>query len=219
MNKYLVESNWTALLKKYPKIKDDTVRKALSGYSVPAESKYDVRIEFIGNVIKAAGDLKKAKDVAAVPELVKYLAEMVKAAEAEKKQIEADKKAAEAKAAADAKKTEDQAKKPTPKPTPKMLEEAYFSGWNDGLVGKNRSSLLAKVPELQKKYNEGHGIGADIAEKERKDGWKRPQAPTISQGTKDQIKDAKEAERRKKLRKEFVQYMNEWWGTVLPEDM
>src|SRR5688500_11081775 len=103
-NKFLTESGWKGLGQKF-KVKDTSLQQALAAYEKLADEKHAERLKALAQVSQIAGNLKKAKECMAQPEVVKYLTEVVKAAEAERKQVEAAaaKAAADAKAATDAK--------------------------------------------------------------------------------------------------------------------
>jgi hypothetical protein len=215
MSKYLTERDWKVLTQKY-KIKDSSLQTTLAAYEKLADNNYPERIKALTQVSQLAGNLKKAKECMAQSEVVKYLTEVVKAADAERKQVEAaqEKAAADAKAAAAAK-----AAATPPKPDPKMLEEVYRIGENDALNGKpSRSRLFAKAPDFQKKYDEGYSWGMTVAAKIQAKG---PQPPQTSMGpiSKEDADRAKEYAKRKQARKEFIQYLNQWWSTRLPEDL
>ena len=86
-------------------------------------------------------------------------------------------------------------------------------------MGRRASApLFAKAPAFQKKYDEGYGWGKTIYGKILAKG---PQEPQTSMGpiSEEQEKRDKEYTRRRQARKEFIQYMNDQWSTVLPEDM
>jgi hypothetical protein len=219
MNKFLMESGWKALTQKF-KLKDTTLQQALAAYAKLEEEKYVDRVKALEHITQVANTVKKTKEVLALGDVGKYVAEVVKADEAETKLvkaaavqagIEGTKKAAEMTKAAIA--------ALPPKADPKMLETVYQIGVNDGEnEEKSVRSLFAKAPAFQKKYDEGYQWGAMIAEKIRAKG---PQEPQTSMGpiSEEQEKRDNEYTRRRAARKEFIQYMNDQWSTVLPEDM
>ena len=218
MNKFLTESGWKAILQKF-KIKDNGLQGALAGYEKLAEDKYPERLKALAQVIQLAGNLKKSKECMSQPDVVKYLAEVVKAAEAERKSVEAA--AAKAKAAADAKVAADaKAEATPPKPDPKMLEEVFQMGHHDGLDGvPSRSQLFAKVPDFQKKYDEGYKLGVKVAKMNRDRPPPPSNAPVMKPISKGEWDRSVEYTKRKQARKQFIQYLNKWWGTRLPEDL
>src|SRR5580765_3545296 len=92
--KLLTESGWKATASKY-KIKDNGLQRALAAYEKLDDDEHDDRIEGIDSVSKLAGALKRAREVAAAPDVVEYLDDVIDAAESEKREI------TKAKAAAD----------------------------------------------------------------------------------------------------------------------
>ena len=207
MAKYLSEADWKTVTQKH-KVKDTTLQMALAAYAKVSLDKVAERQKAIAQILKAAASLKKAKECMAQPEVLKYLGEVIKAAEVEKKQIDIDVQAAAAKTPA-----------PPPKPDPKMLDEVFHVGMNDGQVGTpSRGRLFEKAPDFKKKYDDGYAMGQKVAERIRAKG---PQPRQTSMGpiSKEDAERNMEYTRRKQSRKEFVQYLNQWWKTRLPEDL
>jgi len=95
-NKLLTEKAWKDLAQKL-KVKDNGLQRALATYEKLDENRFADRMKAIVAVGQLAGNLKKAKEVAAIPEVAKYLTDVAAASETERKQIEAA-VAAEAKA-------------------------------------------------------------------------------------------------------------------------
>jgi len=224
MNKYLTESGWKTVVQKAAVqkaiIKDTTLQQALAAYAKIAEEKYADRHKALEHVGLVVNTLKKSKEVLPYKDVENYLSEVVKAEEAEKKLVDAaaiEKGIAATKAAAEATKAAIAAI--PPKPDPKMLEVVYQIGVNDGEnEEKSSRNFFAKAPAFQKKYDEGYQWGAMIAAKIRAKGPQEPQA-SYHDISPEQEKRDQEYTRRRQSRKEFIQYMNDQWSTVLPEDM
>lgn len=101
-NDLLTESGWKTTAQKF-KVKDNGLQKALAAYENLDAKKYDERLKALDSINKLATDLKKVKEVATLPEVVKYLTSVAAAAVAEKTQI-TKAKASATKAAAGASK-------------------------------------------------------------------------------------------------------------------
>jgi hypothetical protein len=93
-SKYLSDSTWKDLTSKH-KIKDTGLLKSLVELKKIDDEAYEESVNVLDEVVKQAGTLKKAKDVAANPAVFKHLAELISAAE------EAKRKAAKSAAAAE----------------------------------------------------------------------------------------------------------------------
>jgi hypothetical protein len=112
-SKLLTESGWKATALKF-KVKDNGLQQALAAYEKLDDDEHADRLKAISAVSLQAGNLKKAKEVAAVPQVAKYLADLLSAAESDRKQIEAAaakasaSKKAEAQEKQDADKDEDE---------------------------------------------------------------------------------------------------------------
>jgi hypothetical protein len=175
------------------------------------------RLKVLSTINKLASDLKRAKDVAGQPEAVKYLTNVISAAEGDRKYVQEYQEDA-AKTAATEKAAVEKAAEAQLKVDRKMLEIVESIGYNDGLNRKSsRSRLFAKAPQLQKQYEKGYEFGKGVAQRISE----RPATPQTSMGpiSKEDEERAKEYTRRKQARKEFIQYLNDQWGFVLPEDM
>jgi peptidoglycan hydrolase-like protein with peptidoglycan-binding domain len=95
-DKFLTEKGWKDLLASCKgKIKDNGLQRALWAYEKLADDKYDERLKSIVDVAACAGNLRRAKDITAVPEAVKYVAGVANAAEFERREIISAKEAAE----------------------------------------------------------------------------------------------------------------------------
>src|SRR2546423_6983776 len=103
--KALTEAGWKTTVQKF-KVKDNGLQKALATYEDLDAEKYEERLKCIGSIAQLAGNLKKVKEVAAIDDVMKYLASIVAAVEAAKNEI-SKAAAAAVKAAADAKKKAD----------------------------------------------------------------------------------------------------------------
>src|SRR5437667_448333 len=84
--KFLTENDWKALALK-SKIKDNGLQRALATNEKLAENDYDARLKALASVSQFAAALKKVKEVAALPDVVKYLSDIAAAAEAQKAEI------------------------------------------------------------------------------------------------------------------------------------
>ena len=92
---------WKTISAKY-KIKDNGLDKALTSYDKLADDAHDECLKTIGVIGQLAAALKKAKEVAAAPDVVKYLGGLSSAADKEKADVlKAKQAAATAQAAAD----------------------------------------------------------------------------------------------------------------------
>jgi peptidoglycan hydrolase-like protein with peptidoglycan-binding domain len=95
-DKFLTEKGWKDLLASCKgKIKDNGLQRALWAYEKLADDKFDERLKSIVDVAACAGNLRRAKDVTAVAEAVKYVANVANAAEFERREIISAKEAAE----------------------------------------------------------------------------------------------------------------------------
>ncbi len=104
--KALSDSGWKDISSKN-RIKDNGLLKVLAEYKRIDENKHDAVLQSLDEITKYATQLKKAKEVAAVPGVSKYVADLIDAAEsgrraAAKAKLDAD-KASAAKAEADKK--------------------------------------------------------------------------------------------------------------------
>lgn len=88
------ENSWKDVAQKF-KIKDKELQQALSFYeSKIEENDFDLRLKSLGRISALAGNLKRAKEVALLREVVKHLTDLVAAAETEKSNIYKQKAAA-----------------------------------------------------------------------------------------------------------------------------
>ena len=103
--KLLTEAPWKKLASD-SRIKDNGLLKALATYENLDEKQHDERIKCLGSVGQLAAALKKAKEVVAQADVVKYLVNVAAAAEAAKAEVNKA-KALAAKTAAEAQKKAD----------------------------------------------------------------------------------------------------------------
>jgi hypothetical protein len=85
-SKLLTENGWKMIALKF-KVKDNGLQRALAAYEKLDEQAHEERLKTIASVSQLAGTLKKVKEVAAVPEVVKYLANVADTAESQKSEI------------------------------------------------------------------------------------------------------------------------------------
>jgi hypothetical protein len=78
--KLLTENGWKTMVQKF-KVKDNGLQKALSVYEKLADDKVEERLKAIAAVTQLANVLKKAKEVAPLPDAVKYLTNLLAAAQ------------------------------------------------------------------------------------------------------------------------------------------
>ena len=107
-SKLLTDSAWKDVLAKNKSVKDNGMLKALAEIKKLGDDDHDDAQKILDEVLKLTGQLKKSKEIAAVPAVGKFLAELSSAADAAmrdvaKSKAEADKKG---KAEAAAKKRE-----------------------------------------------------------------------------------------------------------------
>jgi hypothetical protein len=108
--KFLDEDGWKAVAAKF-KLKDKELQKALFQYWALEDDDFEWRIKWLGKISSLADALKKSKEVAAVPDVVKYLTQMDSAADGQVAELNKAKALAAKTAAAAQKKTEADAKK------------------------------------------------------------------------------------------------------------
>jgi hypothetical protein len=95
-SKLLSDDGWKDIASK-TKIKDNGLLKVLAEHKRLDEEKHDDVLESLDQILKLAGQLKKAKDVAGASAALKYVGELSDAAESERRlvlkaKVEADKK-------------------------------------------------------------------------------------------------------------------------------
>jgi hypothetical protein len=95
-SKFLSDGGWKDIASK-TRIKDNGLLKVLSDHKRLGEEEHDDVLESLDQILKLAGQLKKAKDVGAASAALKYVSELSDAAESERKLVvkakaEADKK-------------------------------------------------------------------------------------------------------------------------------
>ncbi len=213
--KFLTSKPWAELAKKHG-ITAPNLAKALTAYekvaNVYGKEPLVERLKQLDVIMKCAVDLKKFPEVAKLKDVIKYLDEMYKTADADKKYVKEYQADAAEKEAAEKKAKEAAKPKPPPKPDSEMLLEAMDLGVADGFDNlPTRRSLFAKAKPFQDKYDSGYKNGQEIKAR-------GPQTSMKKISKEDWDKSVKYTQR-KKLRKEFIKYLNEQWSTVLPEDM
>ena len=107
--KLLIEDGWKAVVSKF-KLKDKDLQKTLFFYWTLDDDDFDMRLKALDKITALATALKKNKEVASIPEVVKYLTQMAAAAEAEQREVTKAKVLTQKKAGADAKKREQEEK-------------------------------------------------------------------------------------------------------------
>ena len=152
--KLLTEDGWKAVALK-AKLKDNSLQRALSVYEKLPGDKYADRLKAIATVSQVATALKKAKEVVAAPDVLKYLTNVLAAAQLEEREItkaeeKAEKEAkAATKASADAKKREQEAQKAAQEGDGEKDEKEEEEDTGDSLekLKKALQSLkISKVP-------------------------------------------------------------------------
>ncbi|HEU0050060.1 MAG TPA: hypothetical protein VFQ43_20895, partial [Nitrososphaera sp.] len=93
------------------KIKDNGLQRALASYEKLGEHQHDDRLKAVSSIGQLAGTLKKAKEVTAAPDVLKYLTQLVAALELEEREIVKAKLLADKNEAMTARKAEADAKK------------------------------------------------------------------------------------------------------------
>jgi hypothetical protein len=223
--KLLTEAGWKDVAQKH-KIKDNGLQKALADYQkVPTNEKDPVkyvesllkRSKDLEDVRKFVGLLLKLKEVAASKDVTKYLKDVDAAATTVNQEI--SKQLAEVQAKLKQIQKEDAEKAAMAHPDPKALAAVYKIGENDALNKRSsRSSLFAKAPPFQKKYDEGFAWGITVMGKLAAQGPQR-EGPHMGSISKEELERSKQYTKDRAVRKELIQYLNEWWSTALPEDM
>src|ERR1044072_7134805 len=74
--KLLTEDRWKAVAQKF-KVKDKDLQRALCVYELIDEDEYDDRLKELANLNRLATGLKKNKEIASQPEVVKYLTDFL----------------------------------------------------------------------------------------------------------------------------------------------
>jgi peptidoglycan hydrolase-like protein with peptidoglycan-binding domain len=74
--KLLTEDRWKAVAQKF-KVKDKELQKALCVYEFIDDEEYDDRLKELSNLNRLASGLKKSKEIASQPEVVKYLTDFL----------------------------------------------------------------------------------------------------------------------------------------------
>jgi hypothetical protein len=81
-SKLLTDSAWKDVLAKNKTVKDNGLLKALADAKKLGDDDHDAASAVLDQIVKLTGQLKKSKEVAAIPAVGKFLAEMAGAAEA-----------------------------------------------------------------------------------------------------------------------------------------
>src|SRR5947207_2780168 len=84
--KLLTEHGWKTTAVRC-KIKDNGLQRALASYENLEDHEHEDRLKAVSSLTQLAGSLKKAKEVTASPEVLKYLAELLLALQAEQREI------------------------------------------------------------------------------------------------------------------------------------
>lgn len=109
ISKFLSDSAWKDLASKN-KIKDNGLLKVLADHKRLDDDEHDDVLESLDEILKLATQLKKAKDVAAVANVGKFLADVLDTVESERRVVAKAKADAEKTAKADAKKQQEDEK-------------------------------------------------------------------------------------------------------------
>jgi|ERR1022692_108032 ribosome-associated translation inhibitor RaiA len=110
MDPKLTEEGWKAIVAKN-RLKDKDLQKALFSYWALEDDDFDWRLKWLDKIATLAAALKKNKEVAGLPEVVKYLTQMAAAADAEEGDVTKAKALAAKTQATNQKKTDAEAKK------------------------------------------------------------------------------------------------------------
>jgi hypothetical protein len=138
--KVLTEAGWKAVVAKF-KIKDNGLQKALASYEDLAEDDYDAKLRSLASLSQLAGTLKRAKEVAAIPDAVKYLTDLPNAAQSEQREV--------AKAKELAKKTEALNKKKADADAKKQEEDKAADEDEEEEAGDYREKLITAYKRLK----------------------------------------------------------------------
>ena len=84
--KLLTENGWKAMVQKF-KLKDNGLQRALADYQKLDEDEHDDCLKGIALVNQFAANLKKAREVTALPAVLKYLTDLVNAVQSESREI------------------------------------------------------------------------------------------------------------------------------------
>jgi hypothetical protein len=101
-SKVLSDSAWKDVLAKNKDIKDNGLMKLLTSLKKLDDDEHDEAQKLLEQVQKLVGQLKKSKEVAAVPAVEKFIAELIKATDSAERDVAKDKAEADKAAKADA---------------------------------------------------------------------------------------------------------------------
>jgi hypothetical protein len=135
VSKLLSEDGWKAVAQKF-KIKDTSLQKQLVLLEMFDENEYADRLKGLASVSQFANVVKKSKEAAANPEVIKYLASLLGAVESEQREVAKAKAAAEKTQAETKKKADAQAKE-------------QGQGGAEEAVGDHAANLLATFQKLK----------------------------------------------------------------------
>jgi hypothetical protein len=107
--KLLTEDGWKAIALKF-KVKDKDLQRALSVYETIDEDEPDDQLKELATITRLATNLKRDKEIAASPPVVKYLTDLLSAVQAEQREIAKTKAVAAKIAAVTQKKADAEAK-------------------------------------------------------------------------------------------------------------
>ena len=147
----LTEAGWNAILTKN-KMRDNGLQKALAAYEDLDDDDHDECLKGIALIAKLAGQLKKAKEVAANEHITDYLDDVEDAADAEERDVEKEKAAAAKTEAANQKKaqTEERQRKKDEAEDADEEEEEVCEDYAEGLLTafKKLKSMKGKTMEF-----------------------------------------------------------------------
>jgi hypothetical protein len=156
-SKLLTDSAWKDVLAKNKGVKDNGLLKSLAEIKKLGDDDHDDAQDILDQIQKLAGQLKKSKEIAAVPAVSKFLAELTGAADTAVRDVEKAKaeagKAAKAKAEADK----------------KAQAEAAKKGEGDGDDDEDPTGLLTtKLKPLLRQVAKGETMHALVAKSGKK---------------------------------------------------
>ncbi len=151
-SKFLSESAWKDLLSKNKSLKDPGLQRVLAQCKKADEDDHDELQKILAEVMKLSGQLKKSKEIAALPVVGKYLNEVLGAAESATRDVAKSKAEAEkkSKAAMEAKKREQD-------------EEKSKNDDDDNDESESSELLTTKLLPLLRMVNKGETMYALVA--------------------------------------------------------
>ena len=152
-SKFLSESAWKDLLSKNKALKDIGLQKMLAQCKKVDEDDHDELQKILAEVMKLSGQLKKSKEIAALPVVGKYLNEVLGAAESATRDVTKSKAEAEkkSKAAAESKKRE------------QGEQKSKKDDDDEGDEGESPELLTTKLLPLLRQVNKGETMHALVA--------------------------------------------------------